>query len=667
MNMNRFFKGIALFMPLCFMSCNDDISTPPTDRTKIVFSIDEFDGMSWSRTIVHPEKNYTVTWAKGDIVGIFPEEGYQEPFAIPDNQANQGSATFDGGYWALKDGLRYNAYYPFDKVNFESADMKEKIPVSYEGQKQTGTSCCVGSHAFTYSDWAIAGEGSVYFQFHHIGSLVIITLPIPATTTYTTLTIEAENAIIPIKGTYDLTAKLRTSKEPSFVADASSLSKLISVELVDFTGTANTNATIYMMLPPVDLSSETLTVTLEAADGGSCVYSVAGQEILKGKKTEFTGKPTNSTVTGTTYEWLMQQGILDANYAFNVTLTGSTRLSGAKVNGSTAPLSQFASIVKSLKVTGDLNSTDIGFIRKLSALEALDLSDANIIAGGESYYTDRWNNACTTEANVFPQSFMSESQLTNLKYIALPNSVTKIGGEAFSDTFDDDNMFPKSIYALDHIVLGENLETIWSCAFACSIKTIHLPKKVKAVEAAAFGYCPYLESITVDENNTNLKSVDGVLYIKNGTTWIAGIGSVDAYSLNVCPTQKTGVNIPIDMNVTSIGFRAFSDCTRLTSLIIPDGVETINSAAFCRCESLKEIFLPSSVSKVYSDPFWGCKAMERIYLKHTTPPTWYLTTSTDIRDLPTTCKLYVPYNDWKYSSTDKNKWEKYFSIQYVYE
>ena len=52
----------------------------------------------------------------------------------------------------MKDGLTYNAYYPFDKANFESADSKETISVSYIGQEQTGTDCCVGPFDYTYAE-----------------------------------------------------------------------------------------------------------------------------------------------------------------------------------------------------------------------------------------------------------------------------------------------------------------------------------------------------------------------------------------------------------------------------------------------------------------------------------------------------------------------------------
>jgi hypothetical protein len=69
-----------------------------------------------------------------------------------------------------------------------------------------------------------------------------------------------------------------------------------------------------------------------------------------------------------------------------------------------------------------------------------------------------------------------------------------------------------------------------------------------------------------------------------------------------------------------------------------------------------------------NDTWWRNTAMEELHMKHETPPSWYFETGTDITDLPTKCKLYVPYTDgWKYSSTNRNNWSKYFSIQYVYE
>lgn len=44
--------------------------------------------------------------------------------------------------------------------------------------------------------------------------------------------------------------------------------------------------------------------------------------------------------------------------------------------------------VDSLTISGDLNGTDILVIRKMLHLSYLDMQDANIVSGGQSYYTN---------------------------------------------------------------------------------------------------------------------------------------------------------------------------------------------------------------------------------------------------------------------------------------
>ena len=241
----------------------------------------------------------------GDVIGIFSLEGYQEPFEIPVNQVGKKSASFDGGYWDVKDGLQYNAYYPFDKRNFDSAEMKTRIPVTYIGQKQNGNSCDIGAFDYTYSDWNTATNGSISFNFHHIGAIGVFSLKYPATTTYTKMTLSVDEALIPLNGCYDLTAN-----DVSMVPDENSLFTSIDLELANCSGVAGETGVFYMMLPPMDLSSAEVTLSLTSAAGTTCTYSIEkAMNVKKGKLYRRTGIPTESKIEGTVDGWIEEESI----------------------------------------------------------------------------------------------------------------------------------------------------------------------------------------------------------------------------------------------------------------------------------------------------------------------------------------------------------------------
>ena len=114
-------------------------------------------------------------------------------------------------------------------------------------------------------------------------------------------------------------------------------------------------------------------------------------------------------------------------------------------------------------ISGSIDGTDIAYIRRLSnegSLASIDLSKVTVKAGGEAYYKEYISNA--DEIGKF--AFNNCHNLINIK---LPESITKIGGDAFS----------RSV-----------------------VKEIVIPESVTVVGGDAFAYCQYLKKVTIGSN-----------------------------------------------------------------------------------------------------------------------------------------------------------------------
>lgn len=64
---------------------------------------------------------------------------------------------------------------------------------------------------------------------------------------------------------------------------------------------------------------------------------------------------------------------------------------------------------------------------------------------------------------------------------------------------------------------------------------------------------------------------------------------------------------------------AFSDCSALTTIAIPDSVQTIESTAFYKCSALKEIQIGKGVSRIEARAFFGCTGLEDVYYAGSEP------------------------------------------------
>lgn len=103
----------------------------------------------------------------------------------------------------------------------------------------------------------------------------------------------------------------------------------------------------------------------------------------------------------------------------------------------------------------------------------------------------------------------------------------------------------------------------------------------------------YSGDITIPKQVTYNKRTFSVTSIgSNAFSWCSGL---------------TSVNIP--NSVTSIGDEAFRNSSELTSVNIPNSVTSIGSCAFYFCSGLTSVTIGNSVTEIGSDAFGGCSGL----------------------------------------------------------
>ena len=106
--------------------------------------------------------------------------------------------------------------------------------------------------------------------------------------------------------------------------------------------------------------------------------------------------------------------------------------------------------------------------------------------------------------------------------------------------------------------------------------------------------------------------VDGIYYNLVSKAKIAEVTEGDGkYSGSITIPSSIKVN-DVDYAVTSIGYRAFYNCSSLTSVTIPNSVTSIGKEAFYECSGLTSITIPNSVTSIGNYAFCRCSGLTSV-------------------------------------------------------
>lgn len=187
----------------------------------------------------------------------------------------------------------------------------------------------------------------------------------------------------------------------------------------------------------------------------------------------------------------------------------------------------------------------------------------------------------------------------NLKEFNLPVSVTTIGDLAFRNC--------KGLTSFK-VPDNSNLTTLsLNIFYECpNVTSIAVGKNtaltaIKSNNSGATFYPSNLTTLTIDEGNTNLKTLEYRLFRGNGNN-----------NLNAFNTKLTTLTIADDCGLETISAECFMNCTALTSLKLPASVKTLGTQCFYNTPNLKDLVFtdtdenPAQLEIIGENSFWLC-------------------------------------------------------------
>lgn len=304
--------------------------------------------------------------------------------------------------------------------------------------------------------------------------------------------------------------------------------------------------------------------------------------------------------------------------------------------------------ITGLEISGSINGTDIKFIRSLGEqdickLNTLDLTNANIVEGGEPYARDLY-----TKNDVIGKFMFSSLRIKNIyipssvnlieefsffdsmvNYVKLNFNVTKIGESAFLYCHNLKSIkIPGNIKEIDRqafvgcnnlseVELEEGVEIIRTIAFGdCNYRTINIPNSVILIEEGAFSgatnndIVSYTGKFTTSDNKCII--FDNILInyaIGCSSTYYRVpyfVTKIGHHSFSRADKLK---EIQLSSTVKTIGSYAFQFCSNIESVVLNEGLTSIEDEVFRECRKLSNITIPESVESI------GEKAFYNLYLE----------------------------------------------------
>ena len=282
--------------------------------------------------------------------------------------------------------------------------------------------------------------------------------------------------------------------------------------------------------------------------------------------------------------------------------------------------------LKSITIPDNLTSIGVGAFEYCTSLTSVTIPDSVTEIGYLGFYGCTSLTSITIPNGVTEIGSQTFGSCTSLTSLTIPDSVTEISDNAFS-----------GCKSLTSITIGNGVTSIgWGVFSGCtSLTIITIPNSVTSIGEYAFRNCTSLVSVTIPDSVISIGNgaFDNTAYYNNISNWDNGllyignhlIEAKEDVSGNVEIKRGTKIiadsafsgctsltNIIIPNSVMNVGYFAFKDCTSLTNIIIPNSVTNVGCFAFKDCASLTSVTIPSSITSIDNGAFIGCSLLTSV-------------------------------------------------------
>lgn len=221
---------------------------------------------------------------------------------------------------------------------------------------------------------------------------------------------------------------------------------------------------------------------------------------------------------------------------------------------------------------------------------------------------------------------LAEGTISGLRWSLARSGVLTVSGSGdVPETANDSSavLWKKYKDKIVEVVIKSGVTGVGSGAFTgcTALKKVSISDTVKKLDLNAFSGCTALEVFAVADGNEAYASADGVL-LNTGKTLLIScpVGKTGAYTVPETVTEieksaftASGVeSVSMSDAVTAVGEGAFSNCSKLKSVVLPKGLKELKSSLFSGCSALEAISIPDSVKTLGEGVFSGCAALKEV-------------------------------------------------------